>query len=114
MPADQNARRDFLKSVSAGMVTSAAASTAALGLPIGAIAPQSLTKTGHNYNVQMFGAKGDGKSLDSPAINKAIEAAAAAGGATVSFPAGIYLCYSLHLRSNIAIQLSPGTTILAA
>ena len=37
-----------------------------------------------------FGATGDGKTVDSPAINKAIEAAAAAGGGTVIFPAGNY------------------------
>jgi polygalacturonase len=113
-PTDKNARRNFLKSAGVGIVSSAATSSAALGLPLAAIAPQSHTTNGHNYNVQMFGAKGDGKSLDSPAINKAIEAAAAAGGASVSFPAGTYLCFSLHLRSNVTIQLSPGATILAA
>src|SRR5690242_11424254 len=40
------------------------------------------------YNVRAFGAKGDGKTIDSPAINKAIEAANAAGGGTVLFPPG--------------------------
>ena len=35
------------------------------------------------YNVRSYGAKGDGKALDSPAINRAIEAAAAKGGGTV-------------------------------
>jgi hypothetical protein len=35
------------------------------------------------YNVRDYGAVGDGKTLDSPAINKAIEAAAASGGGTV-------------------------------
>ena len=43
------------------------------------------------YDVRGFGAKGDGKTIDTPAINKAIEAAAAAGGGTVNFPAGTYL-----------------------
>ena len=66
------------------------------------------------YDVRAFGAKGDGKTLDTGAINKAIEAAAAAGGGTVVFPAGTYLSVSIHLRSNITLQLSPGTTILAA
>ena len=66
------------------------------------------------YDVRAFGAKGDGKTLDTSAINKAIEAAAAGGGGTVNFPAGTYLSVSIHLRSNITLQLNPGATILAA
>ena len=42
------------------------------------------------YNVMDFGAKADGKTIDSPAINRAIEAAAQAGGGTVYLPAGEY------------------------
>ena len=66
------------------------------------------------YDVRTFGAKGDGKVLDTPAINKAIEAAASAGGGTVRFPAGTYLSFSIRLKSNIALYLDAGTTILAA
>ncbi|MGH9401742.1 MAG: rhamnogalacturonidase [Terriglobia bacterium] len=66
------------------------------------------------YDVRTFGATGDGKTLDTPAINKAIEAAAAAGGGAVCFPAGTYLCYSIHLKSNITLYLDQGATILAA
>jgi polygalacturonase len=66
------------------------------------------------YNVRAFGAKGDGKTIDTPAINKAIDAAAAAGGGTVHFPAGKYLCFSIHLKSNIALYLDQGATVVAA
>jgi polygalacturonase len=66
------------------------------------------------YNVRTFGAKGDGKTIDTPAINKAIDAAAAAGGGTVYFPAGNYLSVSIHLKSNIALYLDQGATIIAA
>lgn len=66
------------------------------------------------YDVRSFGAKGDGKSLDTPAINNAIDAAAAAGGGTVIFPSGTYLSVSIHLRSNITLQLDQGATIVAA
>ena len=66
------------------------------------------------YNVRTFGAKGDGKQLDSDAINKAIEQAAAAGGGTVFFPAGNYLSTSIRLQSNIALYLDQGATIIAA
>src|SRR5262244_942910 len=66
------------------------------------------------YDVRTFGAKGDGKTVDTAAINKAIDAAAAAGGGTVRFPAGTYLSFSIHLKSNLTLQLDQGATILAA
>lgn len=66
------------------------------------------------YDVRMYGAKGDGRTLDTAAVNRAIEAAAAAGGGTVRFPAGTYLCFSIHLKSNITLELNQGATILAA
>jgi len=66
------------------------------------------------FDVRKFGAKGDGKALDSPAINKAIDAAAAAGGGTVVFPAGTYRSFSIRLKSNVALYLDQGSTILAA
>lgn len=66
------------------------------------------------FNVKAYGAKGDGKSLDSPAINRAIDGAAKAGGGTVFFPAGTYRCFSIHLQSHVALYLDQGATILAA
>ena len=66
------------------------------------------------YNVKDFRAKGDGKTLDTDAINKAIETAASSGGGTVYFPAGTYLSFSIHLKSNITLFLDNGATILAA
>ena len=66
------------------------------------------------YDVRRFGATGDGKTIDSPAINKAIEAVAAAGGGTLVFPAGTYMCFSIHLKSHVDLWLDRGCTILAA
>jgi polygalacturonase len=66
------------------------------------------------YNVKDFGAKGDGKTVDSPAINKAIEKAASNGGGTVYFPSGTYLSYSIHLKNNITLFLDNGSILLAA
>ena len=61
------------------------------------------------------GATGDGRTVDSPAINKAIEAVAAAdGGGTLVFPAGTYMCFSIHLKSHVDLWLDRGCTILAA
>jgi len=66
------------------------------------------------YNVRAFGATGDGKTLDSPAINKAIEACAEAGGGTVVLPAGTYLSGSIRLKSNIHLLIDAGATLLGA
>ncbi len=60
------------------------------------------------YNIRDFGATGDGKTLDTDAINKAIAAAAAAGGGTVEFPAGTYLSFSIRLQEPHHAALGPG------
>ncbi|GAE83781.1 rhamnogalacturonidase [Bacteroides reticulotermitis] len=66
------------------------------------------------YNVKDFGARADGTTIDSPAINSAIEAAAKAGGGMVYLPAGEYACYSIRLQSNIHLYLEQGAKIIAA
>lgn len=66
------------------------------------------------YNVRDFGAVGNGKTIDSPAINAAIEAASAAGGGTVRLPAGVYLSYSIRLKNNITLDLNQGAVLKAA
>jgi polygalacturonase len=73
-----------------------------------------LAATSTTFDVKAYGATGDGKTLDTDAINKAIDAANAAGGGTVFFPAGTYASYSIHLKSNIALYLDQGATLLAA
>ena len=66
------------------------------------------------FDIRAYGAVGDGKTVDSPAINKAIEAAAVAGGGTVVFPPGTWLSFSIHLKSHVGLYLSQGATLLAA
>ena len=70
--------------------------------------------TGATFDVRAYGAAGDGKTLDTAAINKTIDAVAAGGGGIVRFPAGSYLCHSIHLKSHITLVLDPGATIVAA
>ena len=48
------------------------------------------------FDVKAFGATGDGKTIDTQAINNAIDAAVAAGGGTVRFSAGTYASFSIH------------------
>jgi polygalacturonase len=66
------------------------------------------------FDIRRYGATGDGKTLDTKAIQSAIDAAERVGGGTVLFPAGTYASYSLHLRSNVALYLDQGATLLAA
>lgn len=77
---------------------------------------QSTAQTGNRrsyYNVKDFKAKGDGKAVDTYAINKAILSASAAGGGTVYFPPGVYLSASIELKDNITLYLEAGSTIEA-
>ena len=105
-------RRDFLKLTGAGIAGSA---LGAATVPAACCeSKRRLRAPGGTLDVRTFGATGDGKTLDTPAINKAIDAAAAAGGGIVRFPAGNYLCYSIHLKSHITLYLDPGATIVAA
>jgi len=77
-------------------------------------AAETSAPRGPNFDVRSFGAKGDGKALDTPAINQAMDAAARAGGGTVVFSAGSYLCYSIHLKSHVSLFLADGSTIVGA
>jgi polygalacturonase len=66
------------------------------------------------FDVRSYGATGDGKTVDTPAINRAIEAVAAAGGGTLVFPSGTYVCFTIRLKSGVDLWLSNGCVILAA
>ena len=65
-------------------------------------------------NVRKFGARGDGKSLDTAAIQRAINAASKAGGGTVYFPKGRYLSFSVELKSHVTIYFGSGAVLVAA
>ncbi len=113
-------RRDLLKIAGGGMAV-AATPIVAGALAVGSRAQAESEESARaasipypiGFNVRAFGAKGDGASIDSPAINRAIDAAAAAGGGTVVFSAGIYLSYSIRLKSKVGLYLDHGAVILA-
>jgi polygalacturonase len=64
------------------------------------------------FRVTDFGARGDGKTLDSPAINRTLEAASQIGGGEVVFPAGRYLSGTVRLRSHVTLSLAAGATLI--
>ncbi len=66
------------------------------------------------FNVQSFGAAGDANTIDTKAIQSAIDKAAGAGGGIVFFPAGTYLAGTLNLKSNITLMLTEGAVLKAS
>ena len=66
------------------------------------------------FDVRRFGAVGDGRALDTGAINRAIAAAHAVGGGIVVLPAGDYLSHSIRLCSWLTLELRAGATLIAA
>jgi polygalacturonase len=87
------------------------------GLGAGLILPAALVHAGPEefwLDVRKLGAVGDGKAIDSTAVNTAIDEVAARGGGVVHFPPGTYACYTIRLKSNVSLHLETGATILAA
>lgn len=68
----------------------------------------------HAERVDMLkaGAKANGKTLNTKLINSTIDRLNRAGGGTLFFPAGTYLTGSIHLKSNITLELEAGATLL--
>lgn len=64
--------------------------------------------------VKAYGAKGDGITLDTVAINAAIEDCHSRGGGTVVIDAGTYRSGTIHLLDNITLKLSPGSRVLGS
>ena len=62
-------------------------------------------------NVRDHGAKGDGATKDTAAIQAAIDAATQAGGGVVVIPPGRYISGTIHLKSNVTLYISPGATL---
>jgi polygalacturonase len=84
---------------------------------IGFLAGLTLETPAHaaTFNVRDYGATGNGSSNDTTAINNAITAANSAGGGIVQFPSGTYKSQnSIHMKSNVTLQLDSGSTIMGA
>src|SRR5437016_4505049 len=63
-----------------------------------------------DFNAAAYGAKGDGASVNTVAIQKAIDAAAKSKG-TVVFAPGVYLTGALFLKSGMTLQLAEGVEL---
>ncbi|MBK7930946.1 MAG: hypothetical protein IPJ98_26770 [Bryobacterales bacterium] len=86
--------------------------TALLAAP-GAQAAQPAPAAGV-FNVRDYRAQGDGKTLDTAAIQAAIDACAAQGGGVVFFPQGRFLSGTVELKSSVTLYLSPRGVLLGS
>jgi polygalacturonase len=66
-----------------------------------------------DFSAARYGAVGDGKTMNTKAIQKTIDAAAKRGG-TVTLPAGSYLTGSIFVRSGVTLRLDKGVTLLGS
>jgi hypothetical protein len=100
-------RRDVLSAMGVGLLGSAPALEAAM--------PEGRKDLGGIFfEPRFYGAKGDGKSLDSKAINAAIDGCHQAGGGIVYLRPGIYLSGTIILKSNVTLYIEAGATILGS
>jgi polygalacturonase len=88
---------------------------AVLGIVWAAAASVRSAEPAPTFSPIAFGATGDGKTNDGPALQRAVDAAAAAGGGTVVVPAGrSFLCGSFQLKSHVTLRLDPGSRLVAS
>ena len=66
------------------------------------------------FNVKEYGVCADGKTINTKAIQSAINACNEAGGGVVFFEAGVYLTGSLEIKSNVELHLTPGCKIVGS
>lgn len=66
------------------------------------------------YNIINFGAKPDGKTINTQAINKAIQTCNANGGGMVEIPQGKFISGTIILLSNVELHLDPGAVLMGS
>jgi len=81
--------------------------------PLGA-APPPAEGAPRIYNILEFGAKGDGATLATNEIQKALDACSASGGGEVVVPPGVFLTAGLVIKDNTTLRLDHGATLLAS
>ena len=112
MKNEHISRRNWLGIITtAGVGAGLTATGNAFGAGHSAASPPGEVKI---YNVSDFGAKGDGKTLNTKAIQSAIDACSLAKGGVVMIPAGEFLSGTLELKSHVTLHLSAGGKLLGS
>lgn len=110
---EQGDRREFVRNFAIG--------TAAM-LPVmasvkdasAAVSQKAPASTALVFNVAEYGAVGDGKTLCTSGIQKAVDACSKAGGGRVAFAAGTYLTGPIFLKSNVHVEVPAGAVLLGS
>lgn len=120
--ADSNqfdlSRRRWLGLVSPALAGSFCADAAASNVrgvePGSTAAPDEGNGGARIYNIRDYGAKGDGKTLDTGALQAAIDACNKDHGGTVLVPAGVFAIGTVELKSNVTLHIAAQGKLLGS
>lgn len=104
--SDSHSRRALLRRVSAASLSA--------GLLAAAPADNAQSAGTRVYNIADFGAKGDGKTLATQALQSAIDACNKDRGGTVLVPAGVFVIGTVEMKSNVTLHIAAGGTLLGS
>lgn len=76
--------------------------------------PAGIADGAQVFNVRSYGAKGDGKTLDTAAVQRAIDACSSAGGGIVLVPAGSFLIGTVEMKSNVTLHIAASGVLLGS
>lgn len=102
-------RKDFIAKSASLVVPGLAFASAPSAMAAGS--PRDADRSLPSFNVAHYGAKGDGMTKDTKAIQSAIDAAAEKGG-TVYLPPGKYLSGTVRLKSFVTLYLDAGAVLM--
>lgn len=68
----------------------------------------------HTYNIRDFGAVGDGKTVDTAAVQAAIDACHKDQGGTVLVPAGVFVIGTVEMKSNVTLRIAAQGKLLGS
>ena len=95
--------------------TTPAAPASGSGAPaLPAVGTQPSTSKFAIHNITAYGAIADGATLNTAAIQAAIDAANAAQGGIVLIPEGAFLCGTIELKSNVTLHITAGGKLLGS
>lgn len=66
------------------------------------------------YDIRDFGARSDGETVNTAAIQKAIDTCTGEGGGTVTIAEGTYVSATLFLKSNVTLEIAEGAVLLGS